>query len=162
MTPIKLIWFLILPDTLSLMCIFWVKGHISFVMSMCSSYWYKNGCLKPDMMTVFIALDRCVKANGCLQVNWSALILYSKQNQSTKSSGTLSADICLRWLYLWYQVLKGTQRCGRIEHELVAGQTQASRERVHQLSKHFTHLHCEMNPGKNYKNKETRVVILKR
>jgi len=32
------------------------------------SYWYKNGALRPDMMTVFIAMDQCTKVNGGLQV----------------------------------------------------------------------------------------------
>ncbi|XP_046562117.1 L-proline trans-4-hydroxylase-like isoform X1 [Haliotis rubra] len=31
-------------------------------------YWYKNGCLTPDLMSVMIAIDKCEKANGCLQV----------------------------------------------------------------------------------------------
>ncbi|XP_074653877.1 L-proline trans-4-hydroxylase-like isoform X2 [Tubulanus polymorphus] len=31
-------------------------------------YWYKNGCLFPDMLTVFIAIDRCDRSNGCLQI----------------------------------------------------------------------------------------------
>ncbi|KAJ8298786.1 hypothetical protein KUTeg_022846 [Tegillarca granosa] len=31
-------------------------------------YWYKNGCLFPDMLTVFVAIDKCTKSNGCLQV----------------------------------------------------------------------------------------------
>ncbi|XP_062576306.1 L-proline trans-4-hydroxylase-like [Saccostrea cucullata] len=31
-------------------------------------YWYNNGCLFPDMMTVFIPLDPCRKENGCLQI----------------------------------------------------------------------------------------------
>ncbi|KAK3757506.1 hypothetical protein RRG08_050389 [Elysia crispata] len=31
-------------------------------------YWYKNGCLFPDMVTVFIAIDKCWKENGCLQI----------------------------------------------------------------------------------------------
>ncbi|KAK0042336.1 ectoine dioxygenase [Biomphalaria pfeifferi] len=31
-------------------------------------YWYKNGCLYPDMLTVFIAIDKCWKENGCLQI----------------------------------------------------------------------------------------------
>ncbi|XP_052789581.1 probable phytanoyl-CoA dioxygenase [Mya arenaria] len=30
-------------------------------------YWYQNGCLFPNMITVFIAMDKCEKANGCLQ-----------------------------------------------------------------------------------------------
>ncbi|XP_046577348.1 ectoine dioxygenase-like [Haliotis rubra] len=31
-------------------------------------YWYQNGILFPDMISVFIALDASVKENGCLQV----------------------------------------------------------------------------------------------
>ncbi|RXJ69052.1 phytanoyl-CoA dioxygenase family protein [Veronia nyctiphanis] len=31
-------------------------------------YWYQNGCLFPDMASIFIAVDRCTKENGCLQV----------------------------------------------------------------------------------------------
>ncbi|MBW8640729.1 phytanoyl-CoA dioxygenase family protein [Hoeflea sp. WL0058] len=31
-------------------------------------YWYNNGCLSPEMLSVFIALDPSNKANGCLQV----------------------------------------------------------------------------------------------
>ncbi|KAL4226659.1 hypothetical protein ACF0H5_014640 [Mactra antiquata] len=30
-------------------------------------YWYENGCLFPNMMTVFMAMDKCEKINGCLQ-----------------------------------------------------------------------------------------------
>ncbi|XP_021374881.1 uncharacterized protein LOC110464140 [Mizuhopecten yessoensis] len=32
------------------------------------SYWYWNGCLFPDMLTVFIPLDDCRKENSCLQI----------------------------------------------------------------------------------------------
>jgi hypothetical protein len=31
-------------------------------------YWYLNGCLFPDMLSVFIAIDPCTKENGCMQV----------------------------------------------------------------------------------------------
>lgn len=31
-------------------------------------YWYNNGCLFPLMASAMIALDKCTKANGCLQV----------------------------------------------------------------------------------------------
>lgn len=31
-------------------------------------YWYKNGCLYPDMASCLIALNRADKSNGCLQV----------------------------------------------------------------------------------------------
>ncbi|KAI8492332.1 hypothetical protein Bbelb_297850 [Branchiostoma belcheri] len=32
------------------------------------SYWYENGCIFPDMGTVFIALDQATQENGCLKV----------------------------------------------------------------------------------------------
>lgn len=31
-------------------------------------YWYNNGCLFPYMASAMIALDKCTKSNGCLQV----------------------------------------------------------------------------------------------
>ncbi|XP_041370445.1 L-proline trans-4-hydroxylase-like [Gigantopelta aegis] len=31
-------------------------------------YWYQYGCLKPDMLTMFIAYDKCTKENGCLEI----------------------------------------------------------------------------------------------
>ena len=32
-------------------------------------YWYQNGCLFPDLASVFIALDPATRENGCLQVH---------------------------------------------------------------------------------------------
>ncbi|OWF42642.1 uncharacterized protein LOC110460787 [Mizuhopecten yessoensis] len=76
-------------------------------------YWYKNGCLYPDMLTVFIAIDRCNKENGCLEI------------------------------------LRGSHKCGRIEHLMVAGQTGADMDRVTDIKNSG---HCplevvEMEPG---------------
>jgi hypothetical protein len=31
-------------------------------------YWYQNGVLTPDLVSVFVAVDPCTKENGCLQV----------------------------------------------------------------------------------------------
>ncbi|HTW25718.1 MAG TPA: phytanoyl-CoA dioxygenase family protein [Acetobacteraceae bacterium] len=31
-------------------------------------YWYNYGCLAPDMMSIYLALDRSTRENGCLQV----------------------------------------------------------------------------------------------
>lgn len=31
-------------------------------------YWYKEGCLYPDMLTASVAIDRCFLGNGCLQL----------------------------------------------------------------------------------------------
>ena len=31
-------------------------------------YWYDYGCLAPEMMSIYVALDKATKENGCLQV----------------------------------------------------------------------------------------------
>ena len=31
-------------------------------------YWYKNGCLSPDMATLWVPLDNVNENNGCLKV----------------------------------------------------------------------------------------------
>jgi ectoine hydroxylase-related dioxygenase (phytanoyl-CoA dioxygenase family) len=31
-------------------------------------YWYYTGCLRPDMLSVMIGLDRTTRENGCLQI----------------------------------------------------------------------------------------------
>jgi ectoine hydroxylase-related dioxygenase (phytanoyl-CoA dioxygenase family) len=31
-------------------------------------YWYNYGCLAPEMMSIYIALDKATRENGCLQV----------------------------------------------------------------------------------------------
>lgn len=31
-------------------------------------YWYYNGCLRPDLLSVMIGLDRTTRENGCLQI----------------------------------------------------------------------------------------------
>jgi ectoine hydroxylase len=31
-------------------------------------YWYYNGCLRPDLLSMMIALDRTTRENGCLQI----------------------------------------------------------------------------------------------
>ncbi|XP_005111281.2 L-proline trans-4-hydroxylase [Aplysia californica] len=74
-------------------------------------YWYGFACLFPDMLTSFVALDKCDKDNGCLQV------------------------------------LKGSHRCGRIEHLKVAGQTGADMARVQELEKVLEKVYVELDPG---------------
>lgn len=52
------------------------------------------------------------------------------------------------------QVILGTNRCGRIQHDQLKGedgkqgQMFANDERIEQLLKHFEHVHVEMEPGK--------------
>ncbi|KAL5011655.1 hypothetical protein ScPMuIL_010206 [Solemya velum] len=74
-------------------------------------YWYNNGCLFPDMMTVYIAIDECRKENGCLQV------------------------------------LRGSHKCGRIEHKTVGGQHGADMERVNEIAKVCPLDYAELKPG---------------
>lgn len=75
-------------------------------------YWYQNGCLFPEeMITVFIAIDKCEKENGCLQI------------------------------------LKGSHKCGRIEHKPQAGQTMADMERLNAIKEKCLLEHVELNPG---------------
>jgi len=31
-------------------------------------YWYYNGCLRPDMLSIMVGLDRSDRENGCLQI----------------------------------------------------------------------------------------------
>ena len=31
-------------------------------------YWYNYGCLAPDMMSIYVAIDQATRENGCLQV----------------------------------------------------------------------------------------------
>ena len=46
-------------------------------------------------------------------------------------------------------MVPGTHRCGRIEHEMIAGQTVTNQERVNLIlqQEEFPLLHLEMNPG---------------
>lgn len=74
-------------------------------------YWYKNGCLFPDMLSAFIPIDPCRKENGCLQV------------------------------------IEGSHKCGRVDHDLVAGQQRCNDERLQQIMKHLPHKYIEMDPG---------------
>jgi ectoine hydroxylase len=49
-------------------------------------YWYHNGCLFPQMASAMIALDRCTKDNGCLQV------LRGSQNLGRIDHGLLDGE----------------------------------------------------------------------
>ncbi|XP_043226920.1 L-proline trans-4-hydroxylase-like [Amphibalanus amphitrite] len=46
------------------------RGRIggAFVWHQDYGYWYNNGCMFPDMCSVFMAIDDCSTENGCLQV----------------------------------------------------------------------------------------------
>jgi len=76
-------------------------------------YWYDNGILTPNLTTCFVALDKCEKANGCLQV------------------------------------LKGSQKMGRITHVTTGEQAGADMERMEEALKspEFEVVFCEMEAG---------------
>lgn len=74
-------------------------------------YWYKNGVLKPDLISMFLAVDPCVKENGGLQV------------------------------------LVGSHKAGRIEHNFEAGQQGADKERVEHLLKVYELFQVDLQPG---------------
>ncbi|XP_069120783.1 L-proline trans-4-hydroxylase-like [Argopecten irradians] len=74
-------------------------------------YWYRNTCLFPDMLTVFAAIDRCAKSNGCLQI------------------------------------LPGSHKCGRVDHEMTSGQMTANADRVEEIKKVCPLAYVEMEPG---------------
>ncbi|XP_064616482.1 L-proline trans-4-hydroxylase-like [Liolophura sinensis] len=74
-------------------------------------YWYKNGCLFPQIASVMMAVDRCDKENGCLQV------------------------------------LRGSHKCGRIDHNFVGGQTGADPVRVQEIAKKCPLDYVIMDPG---------------
>ena len=44
---------------------------------------YENGCLTPDMGSVFIALDPAVKENGCLQVSLFFVVVFFAKGEGT-------------------------------------------------------------------------------
>merc|ERR1719273_1340189 len=74
-------------------------------------YWYQNGCLFPEMGSVFIPVDRCTKNNSCLQV------------------------------------LKGSHKMGRINHNLSGEQAGADLERLKLAKEKFQLVYVEMEPG---------------
>lgn len=81
-------------------------------------YWYNNGCLFPDMGTVFIAIDKCDRENGCL-----------------KARPVFKREHGIHPPYVHIQVLKGSHSLGRIEHKKVGGQMGADMDRVEHVMK---------------------------
>jgi hypothetical protein len=74
-------------------------------------YWYQNGVLYPDLTSIFIAVDRATKENGCLQV------------------------------------IQGSHKLGRIEHQLTGDQAGADQSRVDEILKRLELVYVEMEPG---------------
>ena len=45
------------------------------------------------------------------------------------------------------QVIEGSHKCGRIDHDLVAGQQKCNEERLQQIRNKLPHKFVEMDPG---------------
>ncbi|MEM9830832.1 MAG: phytanoyl-CoA dioxygenase family protein [Bacteroidota bacterium] len=74
-------------------------------------YWYNNGFLYPDMVSIMLALTKANRENGCMQV------------------------------------LKGTHRMDRIEHNITGGQVGAHLEKVEEAIKRHELVYVELQPG---------------
>ena len=74
-------------------------------------YWYKNGCLFPDMASVAIAVSEQTEQNGALRL------------------------------------MRGSQRCGRLEHFIYGGQSGADIDRVKELERRLETVTFEADPG---------------
>lgn len=47
------------------------------------------------------------------------------------------------------QVLRGSHKCGRVDHSFVAGQTGIDKERLKHLMDRYEKIYVEMEPGKS-------------
>ncbi|MEM9674693.1 MAG: phytanoyl-CoA dioxygenase family protein [Bacteroidota bacterium] len=74
-------------------------------------YWYNNGFLYPDMVSIMLALTEANKENGCMQV------------------------------------LKGTHRMDRVEHNITGEQVGAHMEKVEEALKRHELVYVELQPG---------------
>lgn len=74
-------------------------------------YWYKNGCLFPDMASVAVAVSEQTSENGALRV------------------------------------LRGSHKCGRLEHFVYNGQTGADVDRLELLLERLEVVTFEAEPG---------------
>lgn len=74
-------------------------------------YWYNNGFLYPDMVSIMLALTKANRENGCLQV------------------------------------LKGSHKMGRVEHNMAGEQVGARMEQVEEAMKRHELVYVELEPG---------------
>ncbi len=74
-------------------------------------YWYNNGFLYPEMVSIMLALTEATQENGCMQV------------------------------------LKGTHRMDRVEHNIAGEQVGAQMEKVEEAMKQHELVYVELQPG---------------
>lgn len=74
-------------------------------------YWYNNGCLAPDMLSIWIALDKSTQANGCLQVLSGSHKLgrldHIRENGQTNVDPTYMAAALKRYEHLYVEMEPG-------------------------------------------------------
>ncbi len=74
-------------------------------------YWYNNGFLAPDMLSIWIALDKSNKANGCLQVLRGSHALgridHIREDGQTNASSAYIAEAQKRFEHLHVEMEPG-------------------------------------------------------
>eukprot|EP01084_Bolivina_argentea_P010635 19820_1 len=68
------------------------KTGSAFVWHQDYGYWYDYGLLYPYLCTVFIAIDECNKANGCLQVLKSSHLMGRIEHKIQEGTGQKTID----------------------------------------------------------------------
>lgn len=74
-------------------------------------YWYNYGCLAPDMMSIYIALDLSTKDNGCLQVLKGTHALgrlnHIRQNEQTNADPEYLEAVLSRYEHVYVEMEAG-------------------------------------------------------
>ncbi|XP_060557196.1 L-proline trans-4-hydroxylase-like [Ruditapes philippinarum] len=102
-------------------------------------YWYQYGNLFPNMMTTFVAIDNATKE---MAVSRTILRLY----MSLCFISPLRLTV-LKYISIWTWVLKGSHKCGRIDHSSLDGQQCADMERVEEIAKQVPLEYVELERG---------------
>ena len=64
----------------------------SFMWHQDYGYWYQNGLLFPDLCTTFIAVDKCTKQNGCLQILKGSHLMGRLEHNMINGTGQHTID----------------------------------------------------------------------
>lgn len=74
-------------------------------------YWYNYGCLAPDMMSIYIALDRSTRENGCLQILKGTHLLgrlnHIRQNEQTNADPEYLEAVLARFEHVYVDMAPG-------------------------------------------------------
>ena len=97
-------------------------------------YWYQNGCLFPEMATVFIPVDRYTSLSVILRCIMDWIEMYRRSYRCMRENGCL-------------QVLQGSHKCGRIDHKLSGDQAGADPQRLEDIKNVCPLIYLELEPG---------------